>query len=85
VVIAHRDPGVANWLDTGGSEDVFTILRWQHIPPDRYDNGLSATLRMSTLDRLKAELPSGTRWLGATERQEQLDARLAAYRRRITP
>src|SRR3546814_5197748 len=27
LVIARRDPGVWNWLDTGGHEHVFSILR----------------------------------------------------------
>lgn len=81
LVIAHRDPGVANWLDTGGRENVFSILRWQHIPAG---GNLSASLTMSNHDRLKADLPADTVWLDAAARAAQLNARLAAYRRRIT-
>ena len=82
-VIAHRDPGVANWLDTGGHTDVFAILRWQRIPPERYERGLSARLTLSSHDRLKADLPADTTWYGTDERRGQLAARLAAYARRI--
>ena len=28
VVVAHRDPGVANWLDTGGRREGLLMLRW---------------------------------------------------------
>lgn len=82
-VIARRDPGVANWLDTGGHADVFAILRWQRIPPARYEGGLTARLILSRHDRLKADLPPDTTWYGTDERRAQLAARIAAYARRI--
>jgi hypothetical protein len=28
IVVAHRDPGVTNWLDTGGIEQGMMLLRW---------------------------------------------------------
>ena len=28
VVIAHRDPGVPNWLDTGGRSEGYALIRW---------------------------------------------------------
>jgi hypothetical protein len=31
-VIAPRDPGVANWLDSSGLHDGFAVLRWQGLP-----------------------------------------------------
>ncbi len=31
-VIAARDPGVANWLDTSGLADGFFQIRWQKLP-----------------------------------------------------
>ncbi len=81
LVIARRDPGVYNWLDTLGQARVHSILRWQCMAPDR---DISATLRLTTIDRLRAELPAATRWVSASERAAQIDARLAAYNRRIT-
>jgi hypothetical protein len=32
VVIAHRDPGVANWLDTGGHR--FGTIFWRYLLPE---------------------------------------------------
>jgi len=82
VVIARRDPGVWNWLDTDNQQRVFTILRWQRMQPD--GPALQSCLRLTTIDRLRAELPVGTRWIRPEERAEQLANRIAAYRRRIT-
>ena len=32
LVLAHRDPGVPNWLDTGGRRRGFVTLRWLDNP-----------------------------------------------------
>jgi len=32
VVVAHRDPGVANWLDTGGHR--FGTIFWRYLLPE---------------------------------------------------
>ena len=82
LVIARRDPGVHNWLDTGGQSQVFSILRWQHMPAD--GPPLFSSLHRTTIDRLKSDLPAGTRWVDQDERAAQLAARLAAYGRRIS-
>ncbi len=82
LVIARRDPGVWNWLDTGGQSRVHSILRWQRIAPD--GPPLAASLKLTTIDRLKANLPPETRWVEAGERAAQLVGRIAAYTRRIT-
>lgn len=81
VVIARRDPGVWNWLDTGGHEHVFSILRWQRMRAD--GPAIASTLHLTRIDRLKSELPADTRWVDADARAAQLAARIAAYDRRI--
>lgn len=82
VVVARGDPGAWNWLDTDGQQRVFTILRWQRIQV--HGPALQARLRVTTIDRLRAELPAGTRWVEPEDRAAQLASRIAAYRRRIT-
>ena len=32
LVVAHRDPGAANWLDTGGRVRGFVTVRWLDNP-----------------------------------------------------
>jgi hypothetical protein len=83
LAIARRDPGVANWLDTGGVQEVFTILRWQALAAEPVNGGPAAKLTMSTYDQLKADLPADTLWVDAAQRKARLDARIAAYQRRI--
>ena len=81
LVIARRDPGVANWIDTGGARRAHMIMRWQRMTGDR---PLFAQTRIVPIDNLKAELPGETKWLSSQERAAQLAARIAAYNRRIT-
>ena len=49
LVVAHRDPGVANWLDTCGHRHGIMGLRWV-----RADDHPTATTRVVTLDDLPA-------------------------------
>lgn len=80
-VIARRDPGVWNWLDTDDHAHVLMILRWQAMK--RGGRPISASLQMTSIDRLRSELPAGTRWVDSTERAAQLAARVTAYGRRL--
>ncbi|MCK9540790.1 MAG: hypothetical protein M0R03_02015 [Novosphingobium sp.] len=82
LVIARRDPGVANWLDTGGAQHAHMIMRWQKMRPE--GRPIGANLRLTTIDRLKGELPVETVWVSPEERASRLAGRIASYRRRIT-
>ena len=84
LAIAHYDPGVANWIDTGGRTHIFSILRWQNIPAEAANGGLDARFTLSSHDRLKGDLPADTLWFDAAQRRAQIEARRAAYRRRIS-
>ena len=83
LVIARSDPGVANWLDTGGARHVFAFVRWQGLPPGAPPPHLKLT--MTTLDKLDDLLPADTRRVSPEERKAAIAARQAAYARRITP
>lgn len=45
-VIARSDPGVANWLDTGGLHDGFGVVRWQKTPDGAAGDGLLRSFRI---------------------------------------
>ena len=81
-VMAHRDPGVANWLDTSGHRHSHIILRWQAMRGDASER-LHASMKIVKFDELRGELPADTIWLDAAARADQLAARLAAYARRF--
>jgi hypothetical protein len=75
-VVAQRDPGVANWLDSSGRELVLAMARF---------NGASAapTARITKvpLASVREHLPDDTALITADERQDILRRRLqAAYR-----
>ncbi len=80
-VISHRDPGVANWLDTAGAEQGYLMIRWQGIrtPLGEADQPLAERVR---LDALEAVLPATTQRSTPEARAAQLAgrARLPALR-----
>jgi hypothetical protein len=80
IVLAQRDPGVANWIDAAGYEVGTLAIRYLHA--DRIE---TVGYRTVSLDRLRDELPAGTRWVTPEERAEVIRARRAAlvhrYRR----
>jgi hypothetical protein len=74
VVIAHSDPGVANWLDTTGRRQGTCVFRnykttGQPVP---------TTLKVK-LAELYAYLPTTTKRVSPAERAEALEARRLAY------
>jgi hypothetical protein len=77
-VVAHRDPGVANWLDTVGNRRGPMIFRWlsaEHLPP--------VTTRVVPFDELDTALPAGTARVTAGQRAAVVAARRAAVSRRF--
>ena len=83
LVIARRDPGVANWIDTGGLRIVLMIMRWQAAPDPPVRGGPACQMRLVKLAELKSALPAETVWFTAEQRKAQLDKRRAAYARRF--
>jgi hypothetical protein len=83
-VVAHRDPGVHNWLDTTGLNELLAVHRWQSLPRDM-DAGSQPTLACRTVkfDQLDKMLPAGVRRVSAAERQAQIARRTAGFDRRF--
>jgi hypothetical protein len=83
-VIASRDPGAPNWLDTAGITQGWLILRWQGLPLTRVDNeDLYRDFRIVKLDELSAALPAATRAFTAEQRTAERQKRFEAWRLRI--
>lgn len=80
-VIAHRDPGVANWLDPCGHEAGTLIARFI-LAEGKLSQPVS---RVVPFDAVRSELPSSTRFVSPGEREESLrrrrDALWLRYRR----
>ena len=71
VVVAHRDPGVANWLDTEGRREGLFTLRWfwpLGDPP-------SPSTRVVKLADVRAVLPADTPAVDAAGRRREIRRR----------
>lgn len=80
-VIAPRDPGVANWLDTTGLHDGFGVIRWQGTPASATKDGLLRSFRVIKLADA-AKLPGIAR-ITPAQRRAQLARREAEWANRL--
>jgi hypothetical protein len=79
-VVAPRDPGVPNWLDTTGLPEGFLTLRWAYAQrPERLPETRVAKLAFA---ELASALPRGTRRVTPEERREAIRIRQAHVQRR---
>jgi hypothetical protein len=76
-VIAHRDPGVPNWLDADGCERGTLAVRFLFA-----DETPKTTLRVVPIDRLRDALPRDTPRVSSDERSAVLARRSRALQRR---
>ncbi|MET0658959.1 MAG: hypothetical protein ABW110_12470, partial [Steroidobacteraceae bacterium] len=82
-VIAPKDPGVHNWLDTGGLNDGDVLVRWEGISGKPAVEKAVHSARLVKLTELSAALPPNTPRVDPGERKRLLAARTAEYRLRI--
>jgi hypothetical protein len=81
-VVAHRDPGVPNWVDTTGHREGFMAPRWAYSetpPTDRWPTIAAEKVRF---DEIRAHLPDGVRRVSAEERARQIQIRQEHVQRR---
>jgi hypothetical protein len=77
-VVSHRDPGVANWLDTAGNHHGAMIFRWL-----RAAGAPVPECRVVRTDELPSALPAGTARVDPETRRGVLADRARAVRRRF--
>jgi hypothetical protein len=70
LVIAHRDPGVANWIDTTGLRETMIAYRYVRTATKPVPSG--RVVKFADLDR---ELPSSTTRMTADERRTEIAQR----------
>jgi hypothetical protein len=78
-VVAHSDPGVANWLDTAGHRQGPAIFRWV-----RADGAPVPQTRVVRLADLRGALPPGTAMVDPQTRRATIARRRAGVRRRFS-
>ncbi len=84
-VVAVKDPGVWNWVDTTGLHDGGFTLRWQGIKgggtvakEEAYKD-----VRLVKISDLKTNLPTETEWVGIDARKKQLTDRATSFAHRL--
>lgn len=82
-VIAHRDPGVHNWLDTGGLRRCIFGQRWQGFRRGEKNEDPRMTVRQVKFDALDKELPDGVRRIDSIGRHDQVTKREIGFQRRF--
>jgi hypothetical protein len=82
LVVAHEDPGVPNWLDTGGHREGFLTPRWAYSetpPPEEWPSISATKVRVG---EIREHLPESTRRVSPDERREQIRVRQEHVQRR---
>lgn len=81
-VISHRDPGVANWLDTGGHLRGLIMMRWQGLSSDLPEQ---AQPRAQLVDfaSLRQALPADIPTFTPEQRAQQIARRRLSVQRRF--
>lgn len=77
-VVAHRDPGVPNWLDTEGRPTGMIATRWVWS-----ENNPHPRARVVRLDELRAQLPASHPTTSPPERIAQIASRRRGIARRF--
>ncbi len=83
LVIAHRDPGVPNWIDTSGHREGFMAPRWAYSEPPPTEQWPSITAKKVRFDEIRRHLPAATRTVSADERRRQIRIRQAHVQKRF--
>ena len=84
LVVSPNDPGVANWVSTGGLNQGIISMRFQNVTdPDL--NPPTVGSEVVAIDQLATVLPGTTVYVTPSERAAQLAARLLGYNKRYAP
>jgi len=84
LVVSPTDPGVANWVSTGGLNQGTISMRFQNVAEPTQDPP-TVRSQVVSIDQLGTVLPGTTVYVTPTERVAQLAARLLGYNKRYAP
>jgi hypothetical protein len=83
LVVAHRDPGVPNWLDTAGHPEGFLTPRWAYSETPSPDRWPTITAKKVAFDEVRKHLHESTRTVSPEERREQIRVRQEHVQKRF--
>jgi hypothetical protein len=82
LVVAHRDPGVHNWLDTTGHREVFVTPRWAYSETPDPEDWPSIVATKVRFEEIRAHLPPSTPSVSPEQRRDEIAARQRHVRKR---
>jgi len=74
-VVAHRDPGVPNWVDTTGHREGYLVPRWAYSEMPPKEDWPTVTASKVPFDEIRKHLPEGVREVNPDERRERIRER----------
>ncbi len=82
-IVSHRDPGVANWMDTDGLREGCMAMRWEgmHAPTADPDDAV-ISVSLVKLDAVRSGLLADFPSVGPAERSAELAGRQLDYEAR---
>lgn len=80
-MIAARDPGVGNWVDTTGLAQGVMVMRWQAQPRGPLPVVPPLTTRVVPLSELPARLPAGAATITPEQRAARINERRKGFQR----
>jgi len=81
-VVAPEDPGVANWVDTGGLHEGKLLIRWQVLPASAKADGAVRAVKLVKVSELRAALPAGFKTVRPVQRLALRSVRAKEYAHR---
>jgi len=78
IVVSRKDPGVPNWLDTGGWPKGAIAWRWKDT-----DTTPTPTIKKVKFSKLRRELPKNTPQVDLPQRREHMRKRALFYQTRL--
>ena len=81
-VVAHRDPGMSNWVDTTGLDHGYLTMRWSYSTPPPKEDWPTLKVRKVAFDSIGDALQDGIRQVNTGERAENILMRHRHVQRR---
>ncbi len=74
-IVAHRDPGVPNWVDTTGHREGYLVPRWAYSETPAKEDWPTVSAKKVPFAEIRSHLPQGIREISPDERREQIRER----------
>ena len=83
LVVAHRDPGVRNRVDTTGHPEVFLSPRWAYSQTPAPDQWPTISAKKVAFDEVRKHLPANTPTVTTEDRRREIAMRQRHVRKRF--